>query len=104
VFPSYHNVEAVPLGGSPPTAQPSDPSVRYTPYKGATVTGDANALVQLKLPPFHLKMVGLVGLIGSPTAQPSESLIMNTELRPFGGVAENLTLRGEVVVLQTALD
>lgn len=71
------------------------------------MSGDANgALVQLKLPPFHLKIVGLAELIGSPTAQPSESLVMNTELSPFGagGEAEDMTLRGEVVVLHIAFD
>jgi len=100
VFPSYHiDTGAPPYVGVCPTAHPVDPLERYTPSRdmGFTIGKTDGALVQLKDPPFHLKIEGAsVKGSGVPTAQPSESLTMKTE--------SSCKVFGEVVVLQIASD
>lgn len=95
LLPSYHNVEAA-VGEVPPTAHPEDPLERYTLSRivGVTRGKTDGAFVQLMEPPSHLSTVGSnVGPgPGCPTAHPSESLSMKTELRA--------RVFGEVVVPQ----
>jgi hypothetical protein len=96
-LPSYHSVEAA-VGEVPPTAHPEDPLERYTPSRivGVTRGKTDGAFVQLMEPPSHLRTVGSFEALGVPTAHPSESLSMNTELRA--------RVFGEVVVLQIESD
>jgi hypothetical protein len=95
-LPFQYNVAGA-VAAVNPTAHPLDPPDRYTPFKvvglpdGVTEMG----LVQLKLPPSHLSIVGLPDGSATPTAHPSESLSMKTDLSSIEF--------GDVVVLQIAL-
>jgi hypothetical protein len=60
------------------------------------------ALVQLKVPPFHLSMVGFPAPSGTPTANPSESLSMKTDKRVEK--KKGVATWGDVVVLHIAPD
>jgi hypothetical protein len=75
-----------------------DPLERYTPSRivGVTSGKTRGAFVQLMEPPSHLRTVGSFEALGAPTAHPSESLTMKTELRS--------RVFGEVVVLQIESD
>ncbi len=96
VLPSYQSTEGT-VGEAPPTAHPLEPLARCTPKREVgEIEGSAFPFVQLKLPPFHLSIVGFPAASASPTAHPSLSLTMKTEFNP--------ALTGEVVVLQIAPD
>lgn len=81
VLPSKYSDEAT--APVPPTAHAEDELVMWTSSRvvGETTGATKGALVQLKVPPFHLIIVGFPAESAAPTAKPSLSLTMYTARR-----------------------